>query len=151
MLKVTEKLWRGERPADIRDLIKQGFQRVVVLQSGAEDFLTDTLYEAQLRAKKADPTIYSEIEVIYLRCSDITPPTSAQVIVFLEIVNDGKKTFVHCHSGVDRTGFLIACYRMIKLNWTFNEAYEEWVERGRHWWYDWWHFELRSYEHRRIK
>ncbi len=149
MIKVTESLYRGPRPKDLRDLIALGFQRVIDLQTGAEDFFTDSLYEAQLAAKRADPSLYSEIEVVYLHCSDIFPPTHAHVEAFLLLTSNGKKTLVHCHSGVDRTGFLCAVYRMAKLGWPYSVAYKEWVNLGRHFWYDWWKYTLKAYEGKR--
>jgi len=149
MHKVTEILFRGPRPTDIRTLVERGFQQIVVTQSGDEDRLTDSLYESQLRSKRSDPeAIYPSIKVVYIRCSNIWPPTYFQVSEFLVAASNGLKTYLHCHSGVDRTGFLVAAYRMQKLGWPFEEAYKEWVEQGRHWWFDWWKFELERYRYK---
>lgn len=145
MIKVTEKIWRGRRPRDLRELMDHGFQRVVVLQSGDEDKFTDSLYEAQLAAKRADKTLYPSIDVVYIRCSNILPPTDAQVDQFLASTGDGKKLYVHCHSGVDRTGFMVAAYKMNKLSQPFTSVYTEWVELGRHWWFDWWKYSLKEW------
>lgn len=146
MIKVTEKLFRGARPKDIRDLIKLDFQLVIDTQSGDEDRFTDSLYEAQLSAERADPDIYPQIEVFNIYCSNIFPPTPSQVGEFLRAVSWGKKALVHCHSGVDRTGFLIAVYRMQRLGWSYAKAYAEWISCGRHWWFDWWRVELKKYD-----
>lgn len=142
MFKVTDVLYRGKRPLNIKDLF--GFQQIIVLQSGDEDRYTDSLYEAQLRTKRSDPTIYPNIQVHYIKCSNIFPPSQGQVSQFLDLCSYGKRTFVHCHSGVDRTGFMIAVYRMTVLNWTFEDAYDEWVILGRHWWFDWWKKSLKE-------
>lgn len=146
MIKVTEKLFRGPRPKDIRDVIKLNFQMVIDTQSGAEDKFTDSLYEAQILAKRVDPIIYPEIEIVSLPCSNILPPTPDQIDKFLHAVGMGKKTLIHCHSGVDRTGFFIAVYRMRKLGWSYAESYADWILSGRHWWFDWWKIELRKYK-----
>lgn len=145
MLRVTEKLFRGPRPSDLRELIDRQFQQVIVTQSGDEDFLTDSLYEHQLRTKKADPSIYPQIDVAYIRCSNIFPPDAERVTRFLDTLSNGKRTYLHCHSGVDRTGFLVATYRMVEQKWPYHEAYKEWVESGRHFWFDWWKKELKKY------
>lgn len=146
MQKVTENLFRGPRPKDIRELIDRGFQQVISTQSGDEDKFTDSLYESQLRTKFADPeNVYPQIRIIQIRCSNIMPPTFHQVSAFLVAVGTGMKTYVHCHSGVDRTGFMVACFQMQKLGMSFDDAYKDWVERGRHWWFDWWKIELYRY------
>jgi protein tyrosine/serine phosphatase len=146
MYEVTKTLYRGPRPKDLRLVAASGFQQIIVTQSGDEDRLTDSLYEAQLRSKRSDPSIYPTVDIVYIRCSNIFPPTNDQVSKFLAAMSTGKKTYIHCHSGVDRTGFLIAVYQMQKLGYTYEEAYEEWVEMGRHWWFDWWKHELKKYE-----
>ncbi|MFZ0321864.1 MAG: dual specificity protein phosphatase family protein [Candidatus Sulfotelmatobacter sp.] len=46
---------------------------------------------------------------------------------FLEVVheNKGKKIFVHCRLGDDRTGMMVAAYRMAEEGWTADEAMNE--------------------------
>jgi protein tyrosine/serine phosphatase len=46
---------------------------------------------------------------------------------FLKVVHDnkGKKIFVHCRLGDDRTGMMIAAYRMAEERWTADEAMNE--------------------------
>jgi tyrosine-protein phosphatase SIW14 len=46
---------------------------------------------------------------------------------FLKVVHDnkGKKVFVHCRLGDDRTGMMIAAYRMAEEGWTADEAMNE--------------------------
>ena len=43
---------------------------------------------------------------------------------FLKVVHDnqGKKIFVHCRLGDDRTGMMVAAYRMAEEGWTADEA-----------------------------
>jgi hypothetical protein len=51
---------------------------------------------------------------------------------FIEITreNPGKKIFVHCRLGDDRTGMMIAAYRMGQQGWTAKEAMQEMHEFG---------------------
>lgn len=51
---------------------------------------------------------------------------------FIEIVrqNPRKKIFVHCRFGDDRTGMMIAAYRMGAEGWTAKEAMQEMHEFG---------------------
>lgn len=46
---------------------------------------------------------------------------------FLKLLheNKGKKVFVHCRLGDDRTGMMIAAYRMAEEGWTAEEAMTE--------------------------
>jgi len=46
---------------------------------------------------------------------------------FLKVVheNKGKKVFVHCRLGDDRTGMMVAAYRMAEEGWTAEEAMKE--------------------------
>jgi tyrosine-protein phosphatase SIW14 len=46
---------------------------------------------------------------------------------FLKVVheNKGKKIFVHCRLGDDRTGMMVAAYRMAEEGWTAAEAMNE--------------------------
>lgn len=138
MFEVTERLYRGPRPKSFKQL--QGFERVIDLQSGTENCLTDSIYEHE------DPADYG-IKKVNFYWSNFFPPTEAQVKDFLlEVGSTGQRTYVHCHSGVDRTGFAIACYRMQKMNWKFARAHDEFVGMGRHWWISWWKIELKKHE-----
>ena len=46
---------------------------------------------------------------------------------FLQVLheNPGKKVFVHCRLGDDRTGMMVAAYRMAEQGWTADEAMTE--------------------------
>lgn len=46
---------------------------------------------------------------------------------FLKVVheNKGKKIFVHCRLGDDRTGMMVAAYRIAEEQWTAEEAMKE--------------------------
>lgn len=59
-------------------------------------------------------------------------PTEAQARAFLEAVKDsaGRPAFVHCHHGRDRTGVMVALYRVEVSGWSGDEAVHEAEERG---------------------
>jgi tyrosine-protein phosphatase SIW14 len=54
-------------------------------------------------------------------------PEDADMARFLRLLRDnhGKKVFVHCQTGDDRTGMMIAAYRMAEQGWTVEEAMKE--------------------------
>ena len=54
-------------------------------------------------------------------------PEKKEAVRFLQIVNDPKRTpiLVHCHFGSDRTGAMVALYRMAIQCWPKEEAINE--------------------------
>jgi len=54
-------------------------------------------------------------------------PTNEQVAAFLEIARDHPQwtVFVHCREGVDRTGVMVALYRIALEHWTIDRAVAE--------------------------
>jgi protein tyrosine/serine phosphatase len=59
-------------------------------------------------------------------------PDTAQIAEFLELVrtNPDKQIFVHCQRGAERTGVMVACYRMSVSNWTAEQALTEMEQFG---------------------
>ncbi len=55
------------------------------------------------------------------------PPAVGEIERIVEIMADpaNQPILVHCRFGQDRTGLIIASYRIIKDRWTYNRAYEE--------------------------
>lgn len=48
-----------------------------------------------------------------------------------------KTVYIHCKHGQDRTGFVIAAYRMLIQGWSFDKAYRECLDMGhKAWFYD---------------
>ena len=140
MTRVDDNLWRGPRPKDLRELQAQGFVKVISLQSGFSDRYTDSLLEAQ----RAQPQSFG-ITYVTIPCRNWLPPTDSQVRTTMLNIRGAGKTYLHCHSGVDRTGFMCAVYRIQIQGWSFENAYREWKAEGRHWWFFWWKPFLRSW------
>jgi tyrosine-protein phosphatase SIW14 len=61
-------------------------------------------------------------------------PKDETFVRFLAVLRDhpGKKVFVHCRYGDDRTGMMIAAYRMAVEGWTAEEARQEMEQFGFH-------------------
>lgn len=59
-------------------------------------------------------------------------PKDEAIAKFLAVLreNPGKKIFVHCRYGDDRTGMMIAAYRMADQQWTPDEAATEMRQFG---------------------
>jgi len=54
-------------------------------------------------------------------------PRNKSIAEFLSLIrnNPGKKIFVYCHLGTDRTGMMIAAFRMSQQGWSAAEARRE--------------------------
>lgn len=70
------------------------------------------------------------IEHINLAILGVLPPTRSQILAFIKILampygGHAPICFVHCAHGEDRTGAMVACYRMICDGWTNWQAMAE--------------------------
>lgn len=139
MIHVNENLYRSPRPKDLNETKTAGIKTIVSLESGLYQLITDTKREHQF------PVDFG-IDYYDLDCFIVAPPKSWQVEKFLEIVAKGNKTLVHCLSGVDRTGYMCAAYRMQVQGWTYEQAHKEWVALGRHFIYIAWDDDLKAWQ-----
>ena len=129
----TPDLWRGERPSrsDATWLMQHGVGTVVNL----EVFLSDRL--AFDRAQ-APPGTH---EVQYFHVPDFEPVhlinwslLDDHVAHFIAVVKDSPKPiYVHCLDGLDRTGVLIAAYRVLVANVDHETAIREMGRYGTPW------------------
>jgi len=115
---VNKGLYRGGRPNEegwIR-LKEIGIKTVVDL-CGKDENATK---EKKLMSKLG-------IDFVNIPLSVYKEPTEQQVLKFLNIVTDKQRqpVFVHCDSGRDRTGAMIAMYRVVVCGWSIKQAYNE--------------------------
>jgi protein tyrosine phosphatase (PTP) superfamily phosphohydrolase (DUF442 family) len=114
--KVTPTLYRGAQPTKkgFENLSKMGVGIVVDLRDGDEHG----------QEEKDVTALGMKFVAIPWRCSS---PKDGYFAKFLTVLRDNpdKKVFVHCHVGVDRTGMMIASYRMAEQGWTAEEALRE--------------------------
>jgi tyrosine-protein phosphatase SIW14 len=70
---------------------------------------------------------------------EFSRPTDKEVQGILDIINtpENQPVFIHCHHGRDRTGTIVACYRISHDGWTGEQAKDEarryglgWIEIG---------------------
>lgn len=61
-------------------------------------------------------------------------PKQETIDQFLGMVDDAERhpIYVHCLHGSDRTGILLAIFRMFRQGWTFEQAYQEMKRFGFH-------------------
>jgi protein-tyrosine phosphatase len=70
-------------------------------------------------------------------------PSDDQVQKALAILNDQSAgpVFIHCRRGADRTGMVVACYRIQRDGWDREKALKEARKRGM----SWYQFPLKAY------
>jgi protein tyrosine/serine phosphatase len=127
---VAPGLFRGGQPSAVglKTLKENGIATIISLRNNK--ILTEA--ESQ-EAKKLGLTFYS------LPLNGLWKPSDETIHRFLNIVNNPESgpVFVHCEEGVDRTGTLIAIYRIENQHWTAQNAYKEMLELGFHTKYPW--------------
>jgi len=116
--RVTEQLYRGAQPvpAGYEQLRQLGIAIVVDLHNqGAE------------RQRERLAVESRGMRYVNLPASATQGPTGAQIAQFLQLLRDnpGRKIFVHCKHGADRTGVMIAAFRMAWEDWTPAQAMAE--------------------------
>ncbi len=116
--KVDDGLYRGGRPktGGLDELKALGIKTFVDLRGESE------------RAKREREWARDNgIAYYQIPMTVYEQPTEEQAIEFLEIVLNkrNKPVFIHCSSGRDRTGTLIAMYRVVVNGWTIKQAYKE--------------------------
>jgi protein tyrosine/serine phosphatase len=118
--KVSNDLYRGAKPEaqGFAELRKLGVKTVVNLETFHSD--RDRLDESKSNLA------YEHIFMKAWHAED------EDIVRFLKIITDKSKTpvFVHCYHGSDRTGTMVAIYRIFIQGWTKEEAVRELKEGG---------------------
>jgi tyrosine-protein phosphatase SIW14 len=112
---VSENLYRGALPntTGLEALKKMGINIVIDMRRGHDS-------NEENRVKQLGMDYVS----IPSRCPY---PQDGPIALFLQVVekNPGKKIFVHCRLGDDRTGIAVASYRIAEQGWSVDEARKE--------------------------
>lgn len=116
--KVNKNLYRGGEPDmdGLTRLKNMGIKTIVSLGQSADD----------VNSEKAMAQAFG-MDFYNIPMSVEETPTDEQVLLFLDIVinQNNFPVFVHCKNGRDKTGAMIAMYRVIVDAWTIKEAYQE--------------------------
>jgi Dual specificity phosphatase, catalytic domain len=116
---ITPTLYRGAQPRKhgFEALAKMGVQIVVDLRGDRDG------------ERKEVTSLGMQYVSMHWECSFPKDRTFADFLILIR-KNPGKKIFVHCRVGDDRTGMMIAAYRMAEEGWSPKQAMKEMTEYG---------------------
>jgi uncharacterized protein (TIGR01244 family) len=127
--RVNAQVYRGAQPTaeGIRELAKLGVKVVVNLRDEVNGADEQSAVEA------------AGMRYITIPMRGLHAPTNEQIASVLKLLNDPASgpVFVHCRRGADRTGTVLACYRITHDHWDNTKALAEarslgmsWIERA---------------------
>jgi tyrosine-protein phosphatase SIW14 len=123
---VNERLYRGAQPKKdgLKKLAALGVKSILNLRGEDATSLAE-----QKEAKELGLNYYA------LPMGGLSRPSDEQISIALSIINNPENgvVFVHCKHGADRTGVVIACYRMTQESQTAEQAKEEAEKHGMSW------------------
>jgi tyrosine-protein phosphatase SIW14 len=124
--KVSDRLYRGGQPlaGGIKKLSELGIKTIINLRGEDENTRAE-----QKEAEAAGLHYFS------VALAGLSRPDDRQVARALEIIDDPENgpVFLHCKRGSDRTGTVVAIYRITHENWTAERAKSEAKEYGLSW------------------
>lgn len=122
---VSERLYRGAQPRDggLTKLRELGINTVINLRGTSK----------QTRAQEAEARSLG-LNYFNVALPNWGRPQDTRVQRILEIIAapENGRVFIHCRTGVDRTGTIVALYRMTHEGWNSNDAIAEAERTGMH-------------------
>jgi uncharacterized protein (TIGR01244 family) len=114
---VNQHVYRGGQPGpeSWQSLAKMGVKTVIDLRREDEH---STAAEAQAVAAAG-------MNYVNVPMKGVVAPTNEQIAKVLTLLGSKDPVFVHCKRGADRTGAVIACYRIAHDRWQRERALEE--------------------------
>lgn len=120
---LNQHVYRGGQPTD------EGFQYLA--QIGVKTVID--LREADPRSKEEEGMVSKAgMKYVNVPMTGLIPPTDTEITKILALLEDetGGPVFVHCKRGADRTGAVIASYRIDHDHWDNDKALKEAKEMG---------------------
>lgn len=119
---VSETLFRSEQPTE------DGMKNI-------EAFGIGTVISLRSRQKDVELAKNTELNLIHVSMRAWNPKyeDAVKVMYFLNPNNpetNKKPILIHCYHGADRTGMMVALYRMVYQNWEREEALNEMLNGG---------------------
>lgn len=134
--KVHENFYRGGQPSEegIRQIARMGIKTVINFRDPDGKVRREKQLAEENGMRFFNPHL-----------SNWFASRDEAINNILEIIQNpaNQPVFIHCKRGADRTGTVVAAYRMKFENWTDKEANREAKEFGLGWWQIW----VRDYIH----
>ncbi len=128
--KVNDKLYRGGQPTSegINQLAKMGIKTIINFRDDDDKMRREQKLSEENGMKFFNPHL-----------SNWFKPKTTSIEKILEIIQnpDNQPVFIHCKRGADRTGTVIAVYRMKFEGWDDKQANDEAKKFGIGWWQVW--------------
>lgn len=118
---VSANLVRGSQPP---------VQAFALLKSAGIKTIINLRNEEILVAQEAGAARRAGLNYVNIPMTLFETPTKQQFQKFLSVVDKDGPVFVHCQKGEDRTGTMVAVYRLARENWDANRAYQEMTAIG---------------------
>lgn len=115
--RVSDKLYRSAQPTaeGMREAVRLGIRTVVSLRSGQRD---------------APLALGTDLLLRHVPMRAWNPHLPGAVAALSAIAVSPGPVLVHCWHGADRTGMVVALYRMVEQGWTREAAIREMLEGG---------------------
>ena len=122
---VNDRIYRGAQPDDDAwpALAKMGVKTVIDLRREVEHSVAN-----EKRLVEA-----AGMKYVNFPMNGFDTPTAEQMTKVLALMDGADPVFVHCKQGRDRTGTVIATWRMAREQWTNQKALVEARDCGLHW------------------
>lgn len=136
--KVVDGIYRGPEPqsfADWKQLQDMQIKYTLDLETGC-----GLLKDGDPAHNKTIATSYG-IKTFDYPLGEVLPPKANDLDAALAVIDQFQPIYVHCRAGVDRTGMVIAAYR-IRHGMSKQDAIAEMKAMGMHWWYFFWAWSL---------
>jgi len=115
---VDQQVYRGAQPTE------QGFHYLSTL--GVKTVIDLREHDRRSVAEERWATA-AGMRYVNVPMTGMTPPTTAEISRILALMEDSASgpIFVHCKRGADRTGAVIASYRIVHDHWDNSRALQE--------------------------
>jgi protein tyrosine/serine phosphatase len=124
--RVSERLWRSAQPtpADLKDLKRKGLKSVVCARGGRA-------FGSWPLEKEACERLQLNLHKIPIRARQT--PRKQDLLDLIDLLSSlTRPALIHCKSGADRTGFVVAVYLICVEGWPVNEALQHLTLRFGH-------------------